>query len=93
MRESHYREKHMFLEIVTPDERVFEGEVTSASFPGSDGSFQILNNHAPLVATLGKGDIRYSQEKKDEVHILVEGGVVEVMNNKVNVLVEKIFNE
>ncbi len=93
MRGSHYSEKHMFLEIVTPDEKVFEGEVISASFPGSDGSFQILNNHAPMVSTLGKGDIRYTQEKKDEILILVEGGVVEVMNNKVNVLVEKIFSE
>ena len=83
----------MFLEIVTPDEKVFEGEVVSATFPGSDGAFQILNNHAPLVSTLGKGDIKYAQEKKDEVRILVEGGVVEVMNNKVNVLVEKVFND
>ncbi|WP_370089091.1 ATP synthase F1 subunit epsilon [Ekhidna sp.] len=83
----------MFLEIVTPDEKVFEGEVVSASFPGSDGSFQLLNNHAPMVSTLGKGDIRYKQEKEKEVHMLVEGGVVEVMNNKVNVLVEKIFSE
>lgn len=83
----------MFLEIVTPDEKVFEGEVESATFPGSDGSFQLLNNHAPMVSVLGKGDIKYKQEKKDEVHILVEGGVVEVMSNKVNVLVEKVFNE
>ena len=83
----------MFLEIVTPDEKVFEGEVESASFPGSDGSFQLLNNHAPMVSTLGKGDIRYQQKKEKEVHMLVEGGVVEVMNNKVNVLVEKIFSE
>lgn len=83
----------MFLEIVTPDEKVFEGEVLSASFPGSDGSFQILNGHAALVSTLGKGDIKYLQEKKDEISILVDGGVVEVMNNKVNVLVEKIVDE
>lgn len=83
----------MFLEIVTPDEKVFEGEVLQASFPGSDGSFQVLNNHAPMVSVLGKGDIRYKQEKKDEVHLLVEGGVVEVIHNKVNVLVEKIYNE
>ena len=46
-----------------------------------------------MVSTLGKGDIRYKPEKKEEVHLLVEGGVVEVMNNKVNVLVEKIFAE
>ncbi len=83
----------MFIEIVTPDEKIFEGEVVSASFPGSDGSFQILNHHAPLVTTLGKGDIKYKQEKQKEVHILVEGGVVEVIHNKVNVLVEKIVDE
>ena len=83
----------MFLEIVTPDEKVFEGEVVSATFPGSDGSFQILNGHAPLVSTLGKGDIKYLQEKKEEVNILIDGGVVEVMFNKVNVLVEKILDE
>ena len=83
----------MFLEIVTPDEKVFEGEVHSATFPGSDGSFQLLNGHAPLVSTLGKGDIKYIQEKKDEVSILVDGGVVEVINNKVNVLVEKIVEK
>ena len=82
----------MFLEIVTPDEKVFEGEVETATFPGSDGSFQILNGHAPLVSTLGKGDIRYTQEKKKEVSIMIDGGVVEVMFNKVNVLVEKIVD-
>lgn len=83
----------MFLEIVTPDEKVFEGEVVSATFPGSDGSFQLLNNHAPMVSVLGKGDIKYKQEKKEEVHLLVEGGVVEVMSNKVNVLVEKLHTD
>ena len=83
----------MFLEIITPDEKVFEGEVESATFPGSDGSFQILNNHAPLVSTLGRGDIKYQQKKQKEVNILVEGGVVEVINDKVNVLVEKLLDE
>ncbi len=83
----------MFLEIITPDEKVFEGEVENATFPGSDGSFQILNGHAPMVSTLGKGDIRYKQEKKEEINILVEGGVVEVIHGKVNVLVEKILDE
>ena len=83
----------MFLEIVTPDEKVFEGEVMHATFPGADGAFQVLNNHASMVSVLGKGDIKYQQEKQKEVHIVVDGGVVEVMNNKVNVLVEKIVEE
>ena len=80
----------MYLEIVTPDQKIFEGEVESATFPGSHGSFQILNNHAPLISTLGLGDIRYNEEKKQEQVISVDGGVVEVLNNKVIVLAEKI---
>lgn len=82
----------MYLEIVTPDEKIFEGEVVSATFPGSHGSFQILNNHAPLISSLGKGDVRYAEDKKKEEFITVDGGVVEVLNNKVVVLAEKIVN-
>jgi F-type H+-transporting ATPase subunit epsilon len=84
----------MFIEVVTPDEKVFEDEVDSATFPGSDGSFQILNNHAPMITTLGKGDMKFVKivdKKPVETHILVEGGVVEVLNNKVTVLAEKIL--
>ncbi|MEP0365585.1 MAG: ATP synthase F1 subunit epsilon [Cyclobacteriaceae bacterium] len=86
----------MFLEIVTPDEKVFEGEVQSASFPGSDGSFQILNNHAPLISTLGKGDVTLEKlvdKRTEEVHYVVDGGMVEVLNNHVTVLAEKIEAE
>ena len=82
----------MYLEIVTPDEKIFEGEVESATFPGSHGSFQILNNHAPLISSLGKGDVRYTEEKKKEEFITVDGGVVEVLHNKVVVLAEKIVD-
>ena len=83
----------MFIEIVTPDKKIFEGEATSAIFPGTDGSFQILNNHAALVSTLGKGSIVFVKilnNKLEEVQIEVDGGVVEVLNNKVTVLAEKI---
>ncbi len=83
----------MFLEIVTPEEKVFEGEVLQATFPGADGLFQVLDNHAPLITVLGKGDIKYQQEKKQEVRVPVEGGVIEVKFNLVNVLVEKIVKE
>ena len=83
----------MFLEIITPDKTIFQGEVETATFPGVDGFFQLLNNHAPMISALGKGDIRYKLEKKKEVHFLVDGGVVEVVNNQVNVLVEKVLSE
>ncbi len=82
----------MYLEIVTPDQKVFEGEVALVTFPGIDGSFQILNSHAPLVSTLKKGTITYSgKDVFDEV--IVDGGVVEVLNNRVIVLAEGIVQE
>ena len=48
----------MFLEIVSPEKTLFTGDVTSVHVPGTEGSFQILNNHAPIVSTLKKGSIR-----------------------------------
>jgi len=86
----------MYLEIVTPDQTHFEGEVDQATFPGSDGSFQVLNNHAPLISTLGKGELRFTklrekdQAKQDEKILFVDGGVVEVLNNRIVVLAESI---
>ncbi len=86
----------MYLEVVTPDTTHFQGEVDQATFPGSDGSFQVLNNHAPLIATLGKGELRFKVTSeaptvKDVEEILfVDGGVVEVLNNRIVVLAESI---
>ncbi len=75
----------MFLEIVTPDQKVFEGEVLSASFPGTKGSFQVLENHAPIISSLEKGVIKVNTSK-EESSFEVEGGVVEVSENKIAVL-------
>lgn len=85
----------MFLEIITPDEKVFEGEVNSAIFPGSDGYFQVLNDHANMVSSLGQGDVQFKYKEGDEdkeTHILIEGGIVEVRNNKVMVLAESLVD-
>ena len=82
----------MLLEIYTPDQKVFEGQVDSATFPGVKGSFQVLNNHAPLISTLEKGMVVYkSNNSKQEVNI--GGGVVEVLNNKVVLLAESILTD
>jgi len=83
----------MYLEIVTPDENIFQGEVIYATFPGTDGSFQILNNHAAMISTLGRGDVKYKKEKGKEKQLLVEGGVVEILNNRAVLLAEKIIDE
>jgi F-type H+-transporting ATPase subunit epsilon len=50
----------MKLEIVSPEAVLFSGEVTSVSVPGIDGEFQMLNNHAPIVSILTKGDVKFS---------------------------------
>lgn len=83
----------MYLEVITPDKKVFEGEVESATFPGTDGFFQILNSHAPLISTLGEGPITYVIKKEGEDRVTVKGGVVEVLNNKVVALVESLIDE
>ena len=80
----------MHLEIITPDRKVFTGEVVSAQFPGSAGSFQVLTNHAPLISTLGSGRIVLRTAEQTEQVIAVDGGVVEVKNNQVIVLAEAV---
>lgn len=77
----------MHLEIITPENTVFEGEVSSATFPGSNGSFQILNNHAPIISSLGKGNVSFTT-KSGTQQVEIEGGVVEVLNNKLIVLAQ-----
>ena len=79
----------MHLEIITPDKKLFEGEATIVTFPGSDGSFQVMNNHAPLISLLGAGVVEYkTNEQRQKVSIT--GGVVEVLKNKVIVLADGI---
>ena len=77
----------MFLEIVTPAKKVFEGEVNIVTFPGVDGSFQVMNDHAPLVSTLKEGNLIYKSNSSEE-EVSITGGVVEVLNNKIVVLAD-----
>ncbi len=79
----------MHLEIMTPEKKVFEGEVTIATFPGSDGSFQIMNDHAPLISLLKDGVVIY-KSKDTTGQVNITGGVVEVLKNKVILLADGI---
>jgi F-type H+-transporting ATPase subunit epsilon len=81
--------KTMNLEILTPDKKVFEGEVTSVTVPGAQGSFEILSNHAPIISILDNGKVLVRAAGK-ELKFHATGGVVEVINNKVIVLAESI---
>lgn len=78
----------MKLEIITPDETIFTGEVNLIQLPGLDGSFEILDNHAPLISVLRKGKIKIRIGKEDIQFFEVNGGVIEVAKNKVLILAE-----
>jgi F-type H+-transporting ATPase subunit epsilon len=80
----------MHLDIITPDKKVFNGEATAVTLPGTEGQFQILNRHAPLVSTLGKGDVVVDVSGVKQTYT-IDGGVVEVLNNKVLVLAEAVL--
>ncbi len=82
----------MYLELVTPDKKVYQGNVSVATFPGTDGSFQILNNHASMISSLAKGTLSFRDE--DQLHeMTISGGVVEILNNDIIVLAEGIVEE
>ena len=80
----------MHLDIITPDKKVYNGEATSVTLPGTDGQFQVLNRHAPLVSTLGKGNVVVDVSGVKQTYI-IDGGVVEVLHNNVLVLAEAIL--
>ena len=81
----------MHLEILTPEKKVFDGEVTIVTFPGADGSFQVMDHHAPLISLLKEGEVEY--KSKEVAHaIKISGGVVEVLKNKVILLADGIAN-
>lgn len=76
----------MHLEIVTPDKTVFEGEAQLVQLPGLDGSFEVLNHHAPMIAGLAKGKVKVIDHSKKENFYDINGGVIEVLDNKVMIL-------
>jgi F-type H+-transporting ATPase subunit epsilon len=79
----------VYLEIITPDKKVFEGEVNSAQFPGTQGSFEVLRGHAPLISTLENGPVKVITANGLQV-FQVEGGVVEVLRDNIIVLAEAV---
>jgi len=80
----------MQLEILTPSKNIFSGEVKLVKVPGSKGSFEILKNHATIISTLTKGELKMETESGEAFHYQISGGTVEVKNNHIVVLVESI---
>jgi F-type H+-transporting ATPase subunit epsilon len=92
----------MQLEIVSPERTLLTAEVDSVIVPGTDGSFQMLNNHAPIVSTLISGVVKISGDfessetlpdsfsvvNSKELHLSVSSGVIEMKENKVIILTD-----
>ena len=81
-------EKNFKLEIVTPRRIVFDGNVESFSAPGVVGGFQVLYNHAPLLAAIGVGEVKVRDAAGSETRYATSGGFVDVLKNHVTVLAE-----
>jgi len=80
----------MQLEILTPSQHVYSGKVNLVKVPGSSGSFEILKNHAPIISALTDGELKVATEAGETMRYMTHGGVVEVHNNVIVVLVESI---
>ena len=79
----------MYLDIITPDKKVYSGEVTSVSVPGSAGRFQMLKDHAPIISTLLNGKVKVT-DREGVKEFEVKGGVVENLKNKIVILAESV---
>ena len=79
----------MKLEIITPEQIYFTGEVTSVTLPGTSGLFTVWENHAPLISSLMEGKISYLADNK-ETELIIESGFVEVSKNVVTVCLELV---
>ncbi len=79
----------MTVEILTPEKKLFSGDAYGVQMPGLTGSFEVLEKHAPLISALQAGTIKVLRDKQSDLaRFSIQGGFVEVLNNRVTVLVE-----
>lgn len=78
----------MNLEILTPEGKIFSGNVYGVQLPGINGLFEVLDRHAALVSALSKGKIKVLTDKNSSKSFTIQSGFVEVLNNTATVLVE-----
>jgi F-type H+-transporting ATPase subunit epsilon len=78
----------MTLEILTPERKIFSGEVYGVQLPGISGLFEVLDKHAPLVSALKTGKLKILKDKNTTSSYTIQGGFAEVLNNNTTVLVE-----
>ncbi|MBK8670223.1 MAG: ATP synthase F1 subunit epsilon [Saprospiraceae bacterium] len=80
----------MNLIVLTPEKEIYTGQITSVKVPGISGQFEILKNHAPIVAALSQGDVRIIDAKGKKKTFKIKKGFVEVLKNEVSLLVQGV---
>jgi len=80
----------MKIEIITPDKKVYEGDIKSIRVPGKKGSFQVLKDHAPIISTLENGTVIMVDQDNNEKRFQIDGGVIEVKMNTIILLAESV---
>ncbi len=80
----------MDITVLTPDKEVFNGQITSVKVPGVGGQFEVLNNHAPMVSALEAGEVRLIKQGGEKFTFSIEKGFIEVLNNKIALLVQGV---
>jgi F-type H+-transporting ATPase subunit epsilon len=80
----------MKIEIITPDKKIYDGEIKSVRVPGKKGSFQVLKDHAPIISTLDSGSVRMIDQDNNEIIYNISGGVIEVKANKIILLADSV---
>jgi len=80
----------MKIEIITPDRKIYEGEIKSVRVPGKKGSFQVLKDHAPIISTLDKGPVIIVDQANNNITYDIVGGVIEVKMNRIILLAESV---
>ena len=78
----------MILEILTPEKKIFSGDVYGVQLPGINGLFEVLDMHAPIVSALASGQLKILKDKTTTARYTIQSGFVEVLHNKATVLVE-----
>lgn len=79
----------MDVTILTPDKKLFVGTAERLSAPGTDGEFEVLNDHAPMVSSLGVGMVVVTTSARETTSVEISGGFIEVLDNKVSMLVQQ----
>ena len=80
----------MNISILSPEKEIFSGEIDSVKVPGISGQFEVLKNHAPIVAALEKGSVRVKKRDGQSLQFNIDKGFIEVLRNEVSLLVQGV---